>query len=214
MPGNERRILLLFAVVRATIYYGENITIVMGTQAKNANYFGSNLLLLMKGCGVTQEGLADDLGFSQSAISNYLNGRIPKTAILFALSNHFRVSATDLVHKNLSAEPGFDELWKVPTSVVRRRRTSYDRLLARFEGLSEEESERWSKAFLKMLDEVTGTQAAAAKRPHQPTSKAYQPTIAELERLAKTHPVAKTLLAVLSSTQAATRRPPCKLAKK
>lgn len=89
---------------------------------------------------------------SQSAISNYLNGRVPRPVIVFALANHFRVSAPDLLHKDMSAEPGFDKLGKIPASVLRRRRTSYDRLLERFEAMPEEESERLATVFLKMLD--------------------------------------------------------------
>jgi transcriptional regulator with XRE-family HTH domain len=120
---------------------------------KRGGYFAQNLLLLMKGCGLTQGLLAEELGFSQSAISNYLNGRIPKTDKLFALSNHLRVPVAELLYKDMKTDPGLREVDKCPDMVVRRR-TPYDRLLERFESLSDEESERWARVFLKMMDEL------------------------------------------------------------
>lgn len=102
---------------------------------------------------MTQETLAEDLGVSQSAISNYLNGRVPSTNILFLMANHFGVSVTSLLNQDMGAEPEAGEVAKVPTETVRRN-TAYDRLLERFETLSEEEANRWAKVFIKMLDEL------------------------------------------------------------
>jgi transcriptional regulator with XRE-family HTH domain len=130
----------------------------MDAQAQKAKkrrgaHFAQNLLYLMKSLGFTQDLLAEELGISQGAVSNYLGGRIPRPDMLFALSNHFRIPVSDLLHKDMTSEPGAAEVAKVPDSVIRRR-TSYERLLERFEGLSDAESERWAKVFLKMLDEL------------------------------------------------------------
>ncbi len=47
--------------------------------------------------GVTQVQLGQALGVSQSAISNYLKGRIPKSDILFALAKFFSVTTDHLL---------------------------------------------------------------------------------------------------------------------
>jgi transcriptional regulator with XRE-family HTH domain len=136
--------------------YVRGITIVMPAQAKNSKSGGrlaANLILLMNAAGVTQEILAEDLGLSQSSISNYLGGRTPKTDILFTIANYFRVTAPDLIHKDMRMEPGMREIAESPVD-VRRHRTLYDRLWERFESFPDSEAERWAKVFLKILDEL------------------------------------------------------------
>src|SRR5262249_36397377 len=106
-----------------------------------------------------QEMIAEELGLSQAAISNYLRGRVPRANTLFAISNHFRVSPTDMLRRDLATgsalERGPDPR-ELPRQVFKRRPT-YERLLERLESLSDEEADRWAKVFLNMLDELKGS---------------------------------------------------------
>lgn len=75
------------------------------SQPKNTTnaIFAANLRARMEEFGATQEMVSADLGISQSAISNYLNGRVPKFDILAKLANYFAFSVDDLVGKDLSS---------------------------------------------------------------------------------------------------------------
>lgn len=124
---------------------------------KVKKFFARNLAALMWGHGYTQELLAEELGLSQAAISNYLRGRVPRANTLFAIANHFRVSAPDLLHKDLAS--AFAQKSKEAGVSIKdsprpafRRRTSYDKLMERFEALDDEEAERVARVFLGMLD--------------------------------------------------------------
>ncbi len=67
--------------------------------------FAQNLGNLMEKFGATQEMLSNDLGIAQSAISNYLKGRVPRAEILFELANYFGISVQELLGTNpLSAQ--------------------------------------------------------------------------------------------------------------
>ncbi len=72
------------------------------TQQRNITneVFAKNLAELMQKLGATQEMISKDLGIAQSAVSNYLKGRVPRVDILLELSGYFGTTPSDLVGGN------------------------------------------------------------------------------------------------------------------
>jgi phage repressor protein C with HTH and peptisase S24 domain/DNA-binding XRE family transcriptional regulator len=87
--------------------------------------FSERLRTLMKSRSITQTELADALGLAQSAISNYLKGRIPKSDILFRLAVYFGVTANSLVatapSPEISVDPGDYNEWKARAKISEKQ---------------------------------------------------------------------------------------------
>ena len=82
-----------------------NITIVIMPQPKKITneIFAANLRARMDALGATQEMISTDLGIAQSAVSNYLNGRVPRFDILSELANYLgSIPVEELVGRNVS----------------------------------------------------------------------------------------------------------------
>lgn len=99
----------------------------------------------MKSGGVTQSFLAEVLGTSQAAISNYLSGRIPHSDKLFGIANYFQVSIDDLLQRDLTKTS------KEPVAGPVRRRLAFDALTDHLAGLPDDECERLCKVLLNVL---------------------------------------------------------------
>ena len=66
-------------------------------------YFSSNLQILRKRCGMTQEKLADRLGVSRQAISKWESGEtVPEISTLLQLAQLFSCTLDDLLQQDLS----------------------------------------------------------------------------------------------------------------
>ena len=62
--------------------------------------FEDRLKKLMASRGVTQSTLADAVGVSQGALSNYISGRLPKVEELGTLADFFEVSIDELLGRS------------------------------------------------------------------------------------------------------------------
>ena len=100
--------------------------------------FSSVLRDLMKKSELTQEELAGALGVTQSAIFNYLNGRIPKVEILNKISGFFVVTTDELLTGRKPQEvviPTFEgnrdvEYWKDRAEMAKKKIAELEKKLA------------------------------------------------------------------------------------
>src|ERR1044071_5968563 len=89
------------------------------------SFFAKNLIFLMEEFGITQQRLADELGVSQTAISKYLKGRVPRAETLLELANYFPdVQVADLLYKDLS-------MGKAAGRIVQKKRRNCALLMER-----------------------------------------------------------------------------------
>jgi transcriptional regulator with XRE-family HTH domain len=110
------------------------------------NFFSRNLRFLMERLGVTQEELAADLGVSQTTISKYLKGRIPRAETLVFLAGYFpNVQVSTLLSSDLSHSPNFKATPKRPA------RPMVARLNGFLAALPDSRAESMAQALFKVL---------------------------------------------------------------
>ena len=64
------------------------------------NTFAERLRFALKSSGYTQKKVTEELGLSKNSITNYLNGRIPESTILYKMSKLLNVSMEWLISGN------------------------------------------------------------------------------------------------------------------
>jgi transcriptional regulator with XRE-family HTH domain len=112
------------------------------------SFFAKNLIFLMEEFGITQQRLADELGVSQTAISKYLKGRVPRAETLLELANYFPdVQVADLLYKDLS-------MGKAAGRIVQKKRRNCALLMERLNELPEEKAESLANALRTILNHM------------------------------------------------------------
>lgn len=74
----------------------------MSKNELNLEHFSENLKKLIQKNNIKNIDLANHLGLSKSAISNYISGKIPKLEIIYKIASYFDVSFDALISKNIS----------------------------------------------------------------------------------------------------------------
>jgi len=126
------------------------------------SFFAKNLLFLMKQFGATQQDLADGLGVSQTAISKYLKGRIPRAEILVELGNYFGVPVADLLYGDLQTKT---------REAKRVARPNNERLARCLAEMSDERAEFIAKALLSFMGHIEAAEAESKKKTLQQIQK-------------------------------------------
>ena|ERR1044071_13814 len=112
------------------------------------SFFAKNLIFLMEEFGITQQRLADELGVSQTAISKYLKGRVPRAETLLELASYFPdVQVADLLYKDLS-------MGKAAGRIVQKKRRNCALLMERLNELPEEKAESLANALRTILNHM------------------------------------------------------------
>ncbi len=91
----------------------------MLNQNMNLECFSKNLKHLIKKNNIRNVDLANYLGISKSAISNYISGSVPKTETIFKIASYFDVNIENLISKKSDeTEIGLNEegklVYKIP----------------------------------------------------------------------------------------------------
>jgi predicted XRE-type DNA-binding protein len=107
LPPSRFFLFFIFAAGRLHYERDNHVRDIVQAQNNTNEKFASALKKLMAQNDLNQATLADSLGVAQSAVSNYLKGRVPKTEILRRLSVYFQVSVESMLEGSptLSIDP-------------------------------------------------------------------------------------------------------------
>jgi transcriptional regulator with XRE-family HTH domain len=119
-------------------------------QEQNEKFFAGNLEFLLIRKHLNQVDLAEGIGVSQAAVSNYLNGAIPKGPTLVKISEFFGVAADDLLNKDFNSA-GKEILSEV---YARLRKRDFEELERRIEELSENQANLVLGLCLSLLEVI------------------------------------------------------------